>query len=121
MALPRVLFLTGKGGPGKSTVAAALALSRRRPTTLADLDPRLCAAAMLNATPVDSNRAAVSDSLDAIALTPRAELEVFIEKIVPFRAISRRMLRSRTFGHVTAAVPGLEAFPVARAFENSRQ
>ena len=45
-----------------------------------------------------------------IALTPRAELEAFIERIVPIRAISRRMLRSRTFGYVTAALPGLEAF-----------
>ena len=40
MKLPRVLFVTGKGGTGKSTVAAALALalSGRRPTTLADLE-----------------------------------------------------------------------------------
>src|SRR5580704_2111748 len=75
MKLPRVLFVTGKGGTGKSTVAAAiaLALSRRRPTMLADLDGRMSAAAALGAIP-------------------------------------RRMLRSRTFGYVTAALPGLEAF-----------
>jgi anion-transporting ArsA/GET3 family ATPase len=52
----------------------------------------------------------VSDSLDVIALSARSELEAFIERIVPVRMISRRMLRSRTFGHVTAALPGLEAF-----------
>ena len=58
MTLPRVLFVTGKGGTGKSTVAAALAiaLSRRRPTTLADLDRRLSAAAALGAIPQDSTR-----------------------------------------------------------------
>ncbi|HEY9159172.1 ArsA-related P-loop ATPase [Candidatus Binatus sp.] len=112
MTLPRVLFVTGKGGTGKSTVAAALAiaLSRRRPTTLADLDRRLSAAAALGATVEDSTAVKVTDSLDAVALTPRAELEAFIERIVPIRAISRRMLRSRTFGYVTAALPGLEAF-----------
>ena len=112
MTLPRVLFVTGKGGTGKSTVAAALAiaLSRRRPTTLADLDRRLSAAAALGAMPEDSTAVKVTDSLDVIALTPRAELEAFIERIVPIRAISRRMLRSRTFGYVTAALPGLEAF-----------
>ena len=112
MKLPRVLFVTGKGGTGKSTVAAALALalSRRRPTTLADLDRRRSAAAALGATPEDSKPAKVSDTLDVIALTPRHELEAFIERIVPIRAISRRMLRSRTFGYVTAALPGLEAF-----------
>ena len=112
MRLPRVLFVTGKGGTGKSTVAAALAiaLSRRRPTTLADLDRRLSAAAALGAIPEDSITVKVTDSLEVIALTPRAELEAFIERIVPIRAISRRMLRSRTFGYVTAALPGLEAF-----------
>src|SRR6202795_590121 len=112
MTLPRVLFVTGKGGTGKSTVAAALAiaLSRRRPTTLADLDRRLSATAMLGATPENSTAVKVTNTLDVIALTPRAELEAFIERIVPIRAISRRMLRSRTFGYVTAALPGLEAF-----------
>jgi len=112
MKLPRVLFVTGKGGTGKSTVAAALALalSRRRPTTLGDLDRRMSAAALLGAIPDDSTAVKVTDKLDVIALTPRAELEAFIERIVPIRAISRRMLRSRTFGYVTAALPGLEAF-----------
>jgi len=112
MKLPRVLFVTGKGGTGKSTVAAAiaLALSGRRPTTLADLDGRTSAAAALGATPRDSAAAKVTDSLDVIAMAPRTELEAFIERIVPIRAISRRMLRSRTFGYVTAALPGLEAF-----------
>ena len=71
---------------------------------------RLSAAAALGATPHDSTAVKVTDSLDVIALTPRAELEAFIERIVPIRAISRRMLRSRTFGYVTAALPGLEAF-----------
>jgi arsenite-transporting ATPase len=112
MKLPRVLFVTGKGGTGKSTVAAAiaLALSRRRPTMLADLDGRMSAAAALGAIPRDSAAVKVTDSLDVIAMSPRTELEAFIERIVPIRAISRRMLRSRTFGYVTAALPGLEAF-----------
>src|SRR5258708_18124429 len=112
MKLPRVLFVTGKGGTGKSTVAAAIALarSRRRPTILADLDRRMPAAAMLGVTLVDGTSASVSKSLQVIALSARAELEAFIARIVPIRAISRRMLHSRTFGYVTAALPGLEAF-----------
>src|SRR5215469_5727531 len=112
MRLPRVLFVTGKGGTGKSTVAAALALTlaRRRPTTLADLDRRLSAVSALGVTLEDSKPAKVTESLDVIALTSHRELEAFIERIVPIRAISRRMLRSRTFAYVTAALPGLEAF-----------
>jgi anion-transporting ArsA/GET3 family ATPase len=110
MGLPRVIFVTGKGGTGKSTVAASLtlALSRRGPVTLLDLDRRRSAIKAL---------AGVSDSAtrhnhppELIALTPRGELEAFIERIVPVKAIARRMLRSRTFGFVSAALPGLEEF-----------
>ncbi len=114
MTLPRLIFVTGKGGSGKSTVAAALALalSRRRPTMLADLDSRLSAVRLLGARTNGGGGqpAHVDDNLEALAVSARAELEAFIERIVPFKMLSHRMLRSRTFGYVTAALPGLEAF-----------
>jgi arsenite-transporting ATPase len=112
MQLPRVLFVTGKGGTGKSTVAAALAvaLSHRRPTTLADLSTHLGAAALLGAALCQDQTARLTESLEVVALSQRAELNSFIKRIVPLAAISERMLRSRTFGYVTAALPGLEAF-----------
>ncbi len=112
MEAPRLWFVTGKGGTGKSTVSAALALalSRRRPTTLAGLDRRHAAATMLGAKPNGAVAAAAEKQLEVITLSGRAELEAFFERIVPVRAISRRMLKSRTFRYVTAALPGLEAF-----------
>jgi arsenite-transporting ATPase len=112
MALPRLIFVTGKGGTGKSTVAAALAtaLSRRRPTTLGDLDGRQSVARLVGAAVSDDRAAGGTAALELVAITPRGELEAFIHRIVPLRAVSRRMLQSRTFGYVTAALPGLEAF-----------
>jgi anion-transporting ArsA/GET3 family ATPase len=106
MALPRLILVTGKGGTGKSTVAAALAmaLARRRPTTMGDLDGRGTIARLIGA------RAKEHSGIEVITITPRGELEAFIDRIVPLRAVSRRMLHSRTFGYVTAALPGLEAF-----------
>ena len=108
MALPRLIFVTGKGGTGKSTIAAALA--RHRPASLADLDRRLSAARLLGASLDGASSAHVNETLEVFALAPRAELEAFIGRIVPIRAVARRMLKSRTFGFVTAALPGLEAF-----------
>jgi arsenite/tail-anchored protein-transporting ATPase len=112
MILPRVLFVTGKGGTGKSTVAAALALAlaRVRPTILADLDGCGFVASLLGLAPGGQDASSGGGALQFVPLSPRAELQSFIERIVPLRAISRRMLRSRTFGYVTAALPGLEAF-----------
>jgi len=124
MTLPRLIFVTGKGGTGKSTVSAALAtaLATRRPTTLADLDGRQSAIRLLGVEAIDTGAASKNsrarnssekeNALDVITITPHGELEAFIERIVPLRAVSRRMLQSRTFGYVTAALPGLEAFLV---------
>jgi anion-transporting ArsA/GET3 family ATPase len=112
MELPRLIFVTGKGGTGKSTVAVAIAtaISRRRPVTIADLERRRTVARILGVSLNGAGHVSVDDNLELTALTPRRELEGFIEGIVPLKAISRRMLRSRTFGYVTAALPGLEAF-----------
>jgi anion-transporting ArsA/GET3 family ATPase len=114
MTLPRLIFVTGKGGTGKSTVAAALALAvaRRRPTTLADLDRRRSALRLLGCLDDDGGARPfpIAPDLEGVALSPQAEVETFIERIVPLKALSRRMLRSRTFRYVTAALPGLEAF-----------
>lgn len=110
MKLPRVIFVTGKGGTGKSTVAAALALAlaRHGPVTLVDLDHRRSALKAVSALP-DAERHG-GHAVELLALTARGELEAFIERIVPLKAIARRMLQSRTFGFVTTALPGLEAF-----------
>lgn len=116
MPPPRLIFITGKGGTGKSTVAAAtaLALVRHRPVLLVDLEQRQSAARLLglasNGAKTTSPRDELSADLTAMTLSPRAELEAFITRTVPLAAISRRMLKSRTFGYVTAALPGLEAF-----------
>src|SRR3990172_2345685 len=99
MALPRLIFITGKGGTGKSTAAAALAvaLARRNPVVLADLDRRSSSARLLGADLNGRGFCRVNEGLEVRALSPRAELESFIESIVPLKAISRRMLGSRTF------------------------
>lgn len=113
MKPPRLFFVTGKGGTGKSTVAAALAtaFAQRHPTTLVLLNQRARAVRVPDSGlggPSASRRS--PGNLEVIAVGGRAELERFVGRIVPVKAIARRMLNSRTFAYVTAALPGLEAF-----------
>ena len=110
--MPHLVVVTGKGGTGKSSVAAALALalSSRGHTVLADLEQGRSAARLLGIQCKGPRDVSAIAHLEVRSFTPRLELETFIERIVPIRMISRRMLRSHTFGYVTAALPGLEAF-----------
>ena len=112
MVWPRLTFVIGKGGAGKSTVSAALAvyLASAKTTLLADLDQRGSAARLLQTTPSDGEPVRAGQRLEICRLSAQRELTRFVERIVPVRTISRRMLGSRTFGYVTAALPGLEAF-----------
>ncbi|MGO9062611.1 MAG: ArsA-related P-loop ATPase [Candidatus Binataceae bacterium] len=112
MAWPRLTFVIGKGGAGKSTVSTALAirLADLRPTILADLDQRGSAKRMLQVDRSESEMTRAGEGLELCSLNPRRELQRFIQRIVPVRMISDRMLGSRTFSYVTAALPGLQAF-----------
>jgi anion-transporting ArsA/GET3 family ATPase len=112
MPLPKVTLITGKGGTGKSSTAGALALAlaKRSQTVLADLDQRQSSARMLKLEVNGGDSLRPIENLELHSLALHQELERFIEQIVPLKAIARRMLRSHTFGYVTAALPGLEAF-----------
>ncbi|MBF6569545.1 MAG: hypothetical protein IVW54_11805 [Candidatus Binataceae bacterium] len=115
MGLSRLIFVTGKGGTGKSTLSAALAVAltrRHGRCALTDLGGQLSAARMIGLAgrPDLPNPPTFAGAPEVLAISRRTELEAFIKRIVPLTSISNRMLKSRTFGYVTAAVPGLEAF-----------
>src|SRR5262249_31065730 len=112
MPLPYVTLITGKGGTGKSSTAGALALAlaKRRPTVLVDLDQHQSSARMFGLGLNSPRSVSAVENLEVLSLPARPELGRFIERIAPLKAIPRRMLRSHTFGSVTAALPGLEAF-----------
>src|SRR5579875_3583868 len=120
MNWPRLTLVIGKGGSGKSAVAAALAmgLARSRPTLLAGLDRRGSAARLLDVSLNADQTATIADGLTAALLHGRHELERFIRRLVPIQTISDRLVSSRSFGYVAAALPGLESFVLLHRFSS---
>ncbi len=116
----RILFVSGKGGTGKSFVAEALARSAvshgldvalLRVRAAAGADEHGSQAAEPATTGSGSShrrgRAAPSATFKETVLDERATLEKFLTRVLRLGFVARRLLDSRTFSAIAAATPGL--------------
>ncbi len=109
----RVVFVTGKGGAGKTAVALALAVAAaraRRRVLLVEVNPFGRVGEYLGGQTLTAEPLEVATNLSAVGITPSAIMEEFVLGILRVRALARRLLESATFRVVTAAAPGLEDF-----------
>jgi len=118
MAGPRLVIVTGKGGVGKTTVAAAVAhaaVAARRRALLVEVATPGRLASVLDVPALESTPRQILDGLSAVALEETSALEELVHGLMPLRLLSRRLLSSETFRVIAAAVPGiLEAALLAR-------
>jgi len=112
------VIVTGKGGVGKTTVAAAVAqaaVAARKRALLVEVATPGRLASVLDVPPLAAEPRQVLEGLHAVALEEGAALEDLVHGLMPLRVLSRRLLSSETFRIVAAAVPGiLEAALLAR-------
>ncbi len=103
--------MSGKGGVGKSTVAAALGVAaarRGRRVLVADVSGGGRLADLFDsAEPIGFARTPVRPHLDAMSVDPQRALEEYLLAQVPARALLQRVLESRTVTLLAAAAPGL--------------
>src|SRR4051794_20297646 len=95
----RLLYVSGKGGVGKSTVAAALGLAALRHdlrTVVAEVHRR-----------TDVEHAVTSRGVDHISIDPHDAMEEYLADQLPVRALADVLSASRAFTYLAAATPGL--------------
>jgi anion-transporting ArsA/GET3 family ATPase len=118
-----LLVVTGKGGVGKSTVAAALgmaAATRGLRTIVAEVSARddvsraIDEAAAPSATFVERE---LGEGLHHISIDPESALEEYVKDQLP-RGVSDLLSSSRMFSYLVAATPGLrELLTVGKVWE----
>src|SRR5881296_4080935 len=99
----RLHFVVGKGGVGKTTVAAALALTlarRGRRTLGVEMEPGGRLAGLLGPE--------VRAGLHVLHVDGRAALEEYLNLVIPVKRLLATVLQSRIYQYFVAAAPGLK-------------
>jgi anion-transporting ArsA/GET3 family ATPase len=105
----RLIVVSGKGGVGKSVVAAALARAahdRGKRVLLAEVDAPTEAAGYLGVAS-RGTEVAVEPGLSVLNLDPPAVMDEYVRHVVRIELLARRILGSEVYRRFFAAAPGL--------------
>jgi len=106
----RFLFITGKGGTGKTTVTAALALalaSRGKRVLVAVSEPKERISELLGVSPLGPDVVEVIPNIFAVKINPEAAMREYGEMILRSSTLSNAVFGNKYVRGFFAAVPGL--------------
>ena len=109
----RFLFVVGKGGVGKTTVATGLALAasrRGKKVLLAMVNCKERASELLDTEPIGPDIVNIGENLDAVNMTPDAALEEYGLMILKVRAVYNAVFKNKLVRAFLKGTPGLEAW-----------
>jgi anion-transporting ArsA/GET3 family ATPase len=105
----RLLVVTGKGGTGKTTVAAGLAVAaagRGRRVLVAEVEGRQGLAGLFGREALDHREAPVAEGVHALAVDPDESLREYLARY-GFAPLARLLTWAHLNRFITAAAPGL--------------
>jgi anion-transporting ArsA/GET3 family ATPase len=105
----RLVFVTGKGGVGKTTIAAALGLiaaRRGKRTIICEVARQERMSRTFEAEGVGWSETELAPNLFAISIDPQRSLEEYLQDQLGSRRLSQLMFSNRIFDYFAAAVPG---------------
>jgi anion-transporting ArsA/GET3 family ATPase len=107
----RLVFVTGKGGVGKSTIAIALGIAaakRGKRTIVCEVGGQETASRVFRRAEIGFHEVEVAENLWAISIDPDDSLREYLLLQLKVRAMRDMLVRSRIFNYLTAATPGLK-------------
>ncbi len=106
----RLVFVTGKGGVGKSTVAIALGIAGARAgkrTIVCEVSAQEHTSRVFHRAHVGFHEVEMDENLWAISIDPDESMREYLLIQLKVRAMRDLLVRSRIFSYLAAATPGL--------------
>ena len=107
----RLVFVTGKGGVGKTTVAIALgvrAAAEGRRTIVCEVASQESTSRMFRRAEVGFHEVEMTENLWSISIDPDESMREYVLLQLKVRAMRDLLFRSRMFSYLAAATPGLK-------------
>ncbi len=123
--LPRLRVVTGKGGVGKTTVAAALALAearRGKRVLLAEVNGRDRAAHLLGVEPTGSKLTDVLPNIALVDMNPRDTLREYVLLTFKFETVYKAVFENRVVKNFLRLTPSLgELMMLGKIWHHERE
>jgi anion-transporting ArsA/GET3 family ATPase len=107
----RLVFVTGKGGVGKTTVAVALGLraaTEGKRTIVCEVSAQENASRFFDHAEVGFQEVEMAENLWSISIDPDESMREYVLLQLKVRAMRDMLFRSRIFNYLAAATPGLK-------------
>jgi anion-transporting ArsA/GET3 family ATPase len=107
----RLVFVTGKGGVGKTTVAIALGLKAAaagKRTIVCEVSSQENASLIFDHAEVGFHETEMAENLWSISIDPDESMREYVLLQLKVRAMRDMLFRSRIFTYLAAATPGLK-------------